>query len=197
MMQRARDPSTTSVAHAIRRGSIKISWPIPAAGDADVASPIASPQTAAVVTSPHGAKPPSRPARPDSPTAAATLNSGYDDIGPATDAHSAAVHDAPDRTPVRASTAPDPVQPAPVSPQSQAARADRLTRATAPVSPPSDPPQKKQKKRSVGGVKSMIRRLLRRSTVKESRTPSTSGPARQSVVEAARSSQLRSVSIDF
>ncbi|KAI9883537.1 MAG: hypothetical protein M1823_004701 [Watsoniomyces obsoletus] len=169
--QRARDTSTTSVANAIRRGSVKISWPIPAAEGAVIEgatttsptvataqspSTVAAPMT--ITTASHGTKPPSRPARPDSGQGTSGLLSAFKETGvsmPTTTENTQQMKETSSgvrSTRVSASASKTPPK-RHVGPAAAMVTANKET-----------PPKKSH------SMRSMFRRLLRRSTVKERRS---------------------------
>ena len=186
-IQRARDPSTTSVVNAIRRGSVKISWPIPAMEGADAPSPAAAippPVTTMASSSSHGTKAPSRPARPDSPTATRTLTSAHDDV-------TSAPAPAPTPTPMLTPTPTPTPMSVPVSASTTVGRpgtgrrpppeettysawgvgARSLPVRPAPVAGLSMTTTDRPKRKG-NSVRTILRRILRRSTVKGTPPPS-------------------------
>jgi hypothetical protein len=195
---RSRSPSTTAVAHAIRRGSIKISWPIANPADDAQPSPTLQPPNAATANlGPAVAPPskaPSRPARPDSPVATPGVALAYRDANPASNAplNAQSAAGSSRRTPRPASRNDDDrLQPGP------APRTVRGHRAASSVLMGSTPVSQLRKKGS--SVRSMLRRLLRRSTVKgdagAAEPLATPTPAARMTIDQAESSSLQHRSV--
>ncbi|KAI9792672.1 MAG: hypothetical protein M1816_001771 [Peltula sp. TS41687] len=157
---RARDASTASMVNAIRRGTVKISLPIPA-GAGDHTHLPAQPVGPMTTASSQSIRAPARPPRDDDgghPTAA----------GLALGAHAVGIAPASSREHLRQGHVP--AQPHGSKSNPLGAGESRTTSSSQP-------------KRRGDSVRSMIRRFLRRSTVKEGRG---SGRLRKSGSDAGR-----------
>lgn len=167
--QRARDVSTASVVNAIRRGSVKISWPIPVVDD-DHAMLAAQPPGPLAAATPTTARAPVRPPRDDG-VAATTTNASAMERG-------VEIQHVSSRERLRQMPMP-------------ALREDASSQLPRPGEVTKGPPSNRPKRRG-DSVRWVIRRLLRRSGGKDGLR---STPSRQSGGISSRAGHHRSVSV--
>lgn len=163
--QRARDASTASMVNAIRRGSVKISWPIPSSDEDHTLLTAQLPGP--VTVSSQTIRAPARPPRDD--------EGGQAAVAVALGAHAVGLAPASSREHLRQGNVPAKLQGVNSKPLGAGDAGNTSSN---------------QPKRKRGSVRSIIRRFLRRSTVKEGRG---SGRLQKSGSEAGRLGHHRSV----